>query len=310
MSSRVQAPPLTAELVSAGYDKQWIEYFGAVGVAILLYDYLLTFDLEITYIWRSAWTPIKVLYLCTRYIPFADTAVMVLYRDFLSGSSDRACYTAMGAATWMYAIGMSLAEIILLLRTWAIWGRNRWVGVGLIIHAAATFGGVAYSTNSYVSSTAFSPSPAPQIRGCFITNGSNILYIDWLLLMIMEFVYITLISVKAHGFFVQGRNITFMYRALLEDGVLYFMILFSLSLVNFVMELTPVGSIGTTTMLATPLRVIHSVLSARIVLHIRQVGAQGSGGNSHSTSVVESIIFDNLRSGDRVESGPTTACPR
>jgi len=41
------------------------------------YDWLLVLPKEVTYIWRASWNYTKVLYLLTRYTPFASTALML-----------------------------------------------------------------------------------------------------------------------------------------------------------------------------------------------------------------------------------------
>ncbi|PFH46792.1 hypothetical protein AMATHDRAFT_153814, partial [Amanita thiersii Skay4041] len=39
------------------------------------FDYLLTLDLELRFIWHSRWSIIKVLFLLARYSPFIDMSV-------------------------------------------------------------------------------------------------------------------------------------------------------------------------------------------------------------------------------------------
>ncbi|PFH47954.1 hypothetical protein AMATHDRAFT_150896, partial [Amanita thiersii Skay4041] len=40
------------------------------------FDYLLTLDLEIKYVWKSRWSIIKFLYLVMRYMPFLSVIVI------------------------------------------------------------------------------------------------------------------------------------------------------------------------------------------------------------------------------------------
>ncbi|KAF8987009.1 hypothetical protein BDQ17DRAFT_1258996, partial [Cyathus striatus] len=40
-----------------------------------VYDYLLTFDLEVNFIWNALWSTLKVLYMLTQYLPFLDTMI-------------------------------------------------------------------------------------------------------------------------------------------------------------------------------------------------------------------------------------------
>ncbi|KAF9444975.1 hypothetical protein P691DRAFT_676580, partial [Macrolepiota fuliginosa MF-IS2] len=37
-----------------------------------VFDWLLTFEMEISFIWRALWTLMKGLYLLERYSPFVD----------------------------------------------------------------------------------------------------------------------------------------------------------------------------------------------------------------------------------------------
>ena len=48
-----------------------------------LYDYTLTFEYEVKYMWRSKCSLVKVLFFIVRYSPFADTS-LVLYRAYVA----------------------------------------------------------------------------------------------------------------------------------------------------------------------------------------------------------------------------------
>jgi hypothetical protein len=46
-----------------------------------VYDWLLTTDSELTHVWSRRWGIIEILYIITRYLPFVDTPVMLIYRE-------------------------------------------------------------------------------------------------------------------------------------------------------------------------------------------------------------------------------------
>lgn len=46
-----------------------------------VYDWLLTADSELTHVWSRRWGIIELLYLLSRYMPFVDTPVMLIYRE-------------------------------------------------------------------------------------------------------------------------------------------------------------------------------------------------------------------------------------
>jgi len=49
--------------------------------AMFIWDYLLTFRMEVDLVWKSRWNLTKALYLLQRYLPFIDTVWLVLYRQ-------------------------------------------------------------------------------------------------------------------------------------------------------------------------------------------------------------------------------------
>ena len=50
--------------------------------AMFIWDYLITFSMEVELVWKSKWGFMKGLYLLQRYLPFIDTVGLVLYGQF------------------------------------------------------------------------------------------------------------------------------------------------------------------------------------------------------------------------------------
>ena len=48
---------------------------------LYIWDYILTFRMEVDLVWKSKWTFMKGLFLFQRYLPFIDTVWLVLYRQ-------------------------------------------------------------------------------------------------------------------------------------------------------------------------------------------------------------------------------------
>ncbi|KAF8996802.1 hypothetical protein BDQ17DRAFT_1329743 [Cyathus striatus] len=67
---------------------------------LFLYEYFITLDLEVKYIWNSPWTLIKTLFLVTRYLTFIDTSLDII-RHFSPHLSAEACYRTFSTVTWM-----------------------------------------------------------------------------------------------------------------------------------------------------------------------------------------------------------------
>ena len=48
---------------------------------MFIWDYILTFRMEVDLVWKSKWNFMKGLYLFQCYLPFIDTIFLVLYRQ-------------------------------------------------------------------------------------------------------------------------------------------------------------------------------------------------------------------------------------
>ena len=48
---------------------------------IFLWDYIITFGMEVDLVWKSKWTFMKGLYLFQRYLTFTDPVWVILYRQ-------------------------------------------------------------------------------------------------------------------------------------------------------------------------------------------------------------------------------------
>jgi len=57
-------------------------YPPAMGAAIFFYDYLVTLGMEIDLVWSSQWNFVKFLFLFQRYMPFFDTFLIWVYREY------------------------------------------------------------------------------------------------------------------------------------------------------------------------------------------------------------------------------------
>ncbi|KAJ3555243.1 hypothetical protein NP233_g12253 [Leucocoprinus birnbaumii] len=93
-------------------------------------DWLLTFRLESSLIWPAKWSNIKILYLLTRYLPIIDVFI-VMYHQFDPSLSVTACKATYESACWLAIFGIALAEIILTVRTWAVWRRTLRITIAL-----------------------------------------------------------------------------------------------------------------------------------------------------------------------------------
>ena len=52
-----------------------------VASTMFIWDYILTFRMEVDLVWKSKWNFMKGLYLFQRYLPFIDNVWLVFYRQ-------------------------------------------------------------------------------------------------------------------------------------------------------------------------------------------------------------------------------------
>jgi len=63
-------------------------FFAAVAsCALFIWDYIITFGMEVDLVWRSKWGFVKGLYLVQRYLPFIDTVWLTFHGQFGNSST-------------------------------------------------------------------------------------------------------------------------------------------------------------------------------------------------------------------------------
>ncbi|KAJ8515770.1 hypothetical protein ONZ45_g6859 [Pleurotus djamor] len=211
---------------------------------LLLYDHIITMSDEIQYVWSTPWGLGKVLFFLTR--------------------------------GWICVAGLLVAEVIMVLRVWAIYNQSRKMGVFLIISALTCIiiGGIMYGV--FVKSTAIDTSSGfrelTSLRGCRFSAESNTSYISFLLLMTFEMLMLLLTILKGINDLGPKLNLSSSTSSFLfkfyQDGVLYYTVLSAISLANVIVLL--VADRHLAIILVSPQCALHSIFSARILLRLRE----------------------------------------
>ncbi|KLO17483.1 hypothetical protein SCHPADRAFT_900578 [Schizopora paradoxa] len=171
-----------------------VKYFHVASLALMVYDYLLTLPDEIQYIWTARRTSSggMTLYLLTRYLNFFDATILTIFLfDRRLSTQPNTCSSVYQATAWFELVGITVAEVILFLRTYAIWGQSRKI-LYFIIFSTLLMIPCAVVIKKDISTLEFSPSPFPNIIPCVPGGRKSILYIDYVLVLGVEFVIILL----------------------------------------------------------------------------------------------------------------------
>jgi len=166
---------------------------------------------------------VKVLYILSRYPAFADITLQV-FLDVKTFIPIHMCQPINDALGWSFVFGVTVAEVILVVRTTAMWGQSRKVlwGLSLLLTGVAT--SCVVITYKYLRLRIAIPPQFPTIVGCEFSGG-RALFFDFVLVIFYETV---VMAVTMYGWIKRYRKtknpiIVVMYR----DGILFFACLFS-----------------------------------------------------------------------------------
>jgi len=244
--------------------------------------------MEVLFFWAPPWKLFNAVFLLVRYLPFA-TSINLLYQHFHSGINPDACLHNFRFLLWMFSICGCLSEMILTVRTWALWESDRKLGLLLSV--------------SFVSiwTTIFVLLQRQRIvilnvppSHCFATSISRHFFIIWLLLMCFQLVTLILMSIKGYQTF-RNEHASGLWRAVYVNGILYYIYLFTLFVANVVASFyAPHVYLPLLQFLP---HIMQSVLTCRMLFELRQYGNRTVYGDNYSqftsefTAPRDSLVF-------------------
>ncbi|KAJ3498770.1 hypothetical protein NLJ89_g10175 [Agrocybe chaxingu] len=141
------------------------------------------FWVKINHIWMQPWTFGTGIFLVNRYLPFVDTS-LVLYLQFTTTHIDM-CNKYYRVSTWLIAVGLMVSELILLMRTYAMWQRRRIILYILGGMSFATFGPGIALTYLELKSLEFGEVPEGGL-GCRLLKASKLIFVTYVLVALSE----------------------------------------------------------------------------------------------------------------------------
>ncbi|KAJ3792493.1 hypothetical protein GGU11DRAFT_505513 [Lentinula aff. detonsa] len=129
----------STEILIDGYVSR---YANLAGGALLFYDYLLTLDDEIEFIWKKQWSIGKALFIMSRYYPLIATVVVNNY--VLFGSLTTSVSIQYGKwQGWSGLATCMLVETILQMRLYALYFLNKKILLLMVISFVVSSGSTA-----------------------------------------------------------------------------------------------------------------------------------------------------------------------
>ncbi|KAF9554232.1 hypothetical protein CPC08DRAFT_713070 [Agrocybe pediades] len=238
---------------------------------LLFYDYVLTFADEVNIIWKNPykWTNTTLFFL-NRYLPFSDTLISLYIT--MSVMTPEKCYRYYSCLTWLIAIGLMVSELILLLRTWALLGKAKWLTCFLLFIAAGTFIPGIVITIQEIESLIFKAVPLGGL-GCNLVQSSRVIVAAYSLIGVSETVVVCFTIGKGKSFIRTKTPKQSWVSHIYRDGLFFYFYLLSITIVNIIVPLAAAQP-RFRNYLAVPQRVFHSIFCTRVLLHI-EAGREG-----------------------------------
>jgi len=261
-----------------------IRYGSLVALTLLSYEYALTFQKEIDYVWLAPLNFGKCIFLAIRYLPWLDHCAILL-ETILPHPYVDICRVA---SYWHYTscvLGALLADGVIGLRTWAIYDRSPSAGAFVLLSwlgmAAA---GIYYFSLYQTGGLTYEPltPDGPTVLGChFTVGGSDASFKMYIALG--SYQVVIFLATVVRGFH-HLRNhpahvMTIMYRDAFTASTCLFIIVSANILLAFTDSSWQYG-------LIVIYRAFLTVLPARIILNMREASMSVIG---HGSSMIEPL---------------------
>ncbi|KJA22140.1 hypothetical protein HYPSUDRAFT_666394 [Hypholoma sublateritium FD-334 SS-4] len=277
-----------SELDTLAREGMAVNLVAASCLTILLYDHAITLDEEIDKMWPTRLSFAKFLFFMNRYFVEA-----ILLFNCISASrpyeSEKVCVFYLRWLTIASTISTSVVQGILVLRVWALHRHNK-----LIIYIAFFFyfGGIAVLAGlvikDYVGEDVFSMCSLgvlgavactlltwlgtvnrdlASLPGCYATSVPSIIAGFWIGPLIVETVMFVLVVSRAYTWWTDGMDLPKIFVLLARDSALYFLIVFSFLLANFL--LFQLGPPFLSSLLVTPSTTAGCILGSHMILNLR-----------------------------------------
>ncbi|KZV73893.1 hypothetical protein PENSPDRAFT_682447 [Peniophora sp. CONT] len=239
------------------------QYHFSCMYAVCIWDWIISLPNERRYIWKSKWTLVKGLYLFTRYYVLA--VVPYLLWAFCTNHEWSLCRWAFKIPVIVATPNQLGAEAILLVRTYAFFGRDKRV---LAVLVCMILGLLSYQL--YVATSAMLPLPFLGETGpCFPMSRPGEAQVLGFFVAPLAFDTIITIITLAKAYSMRQRNgsSSQIIQVFLKEGFFYYFLISGANLMNGIFYFQPHSEMSA---IMIPLSVMLSpVLACRMIIDIR-----------------------------------------
>ncbi|KAG8896731.1 hypothetical protein FRB99_008686 [Tulasnella sp. 403] len=259
MSSPLSA--LVEQLIPDIYNVRTGWWLSAGATCLIFWDWLISLDVEVEYIWRARWSAGKMLYFTIRYplLIIVNTTFDVTVKQ---------CKVWIPADAIVTVLLVGLVQLTLSLRVYALYGKN----TPLLILLGFLLGATIVTTITlyeFTSKHFFYQANLGIVTGCLPNCEKCFIWIPMIHLPILLFdtVIVAFTIVKCLRFYFREKSMVPALTVVGRDGLFYYLATFFMILFNVVFLLLTRASMATWWI--PWMRGIVSIMGARLIVNLR-----------------------------------------
>ncbi|KAH7904994.1 hypothetical protein BJ138DRAFT_838720 [Hygrophoropsis aurantiaca] len=224
-------PAVVDEIISFVRDTTTSRYSMLASTVLYVYDLVTTLDKEVDLVWTRPRSFLQVLFIINRYLALFEclfNPIVFLYQgtNLTNSVSENWLKLQSGTATTTIIV----VQMILVIRLWAMYGRNRWILISM-----TTFGALQLIASAIVlgKSMNYAPAIAQLVPSFVVCTTALPPYFTayWIPIVAFEITLLTLMLVKGWKNFrrqnvtaVSGMTGKSLANLMVRDSMIYFVV--------------------------------------------------------------------------------------
>ncbi|TBU54378.1 hypothetical protein BD310DRAFT_886248 [Dichomitus squalens] len=288
------APTLAVILPKAGdlYLYQVNKYLQFAALTCSILEIISTLPDEISLIWPARRSFMKVIFLVNKYSPLLDFIFIVLV-DMIA-REPHMCAIYFQALTYSYFIGTLISEVILILRTHALWAFDKHLTCSTLFISSMMVPHSAYTLYDMLRSNRFlTDQNVTRAVGCMPNINDQDAWPAYTYLICSETMVVILTVLKRYvdPAITESSFASVVLPTMYRDGTCFWAAVLAFSVVNFLMMFFAPRELSYS--MQMPLRVVHSALCTRVLLNLREAAAQASSAHHADFTVQTTLAFEH-----------------
>lgn len=283
MSSGAPSPEEINELIKNLTNLENANLTAMAILALLVYDWLICFEQERRHFWTAKWTFGTILYFLNRFIPTASnfihiTTTVVSWSPEVQG---RMCAPTLRTLGVFSAISFTIVQVIMSLRTYALYDCNKMLLSGLLFLSLASFINQMYWLLLPHATDLVNTLPAPY-NGCLLISSSSVPQPTWakfIPLLVFEGVLLALTFYK-FLYYLRSGTTALVPKVLFRDGFVGFFAVIAATVFGCIILIERPHALLTLGQIVAP--IIPVLVASHMLLNLRDV--MKISGSSYRTS--------------------------